>query len=74
MGSDEGTEWHRLRLKNGHDINTLRSILANILNEFPNYNWDHSTIQPFQQLVDQAWTASGLPSNTPGEFADILRS
>ncbi|KAF2252110.1 hypothetical protein BU26DRAFT_516807 [Trematosphaeria pertusa] len=55
----EGTEWHRLVLREGQDIETLRRILCELLALFPQYDWQHeprsAAVRRFEEKVQEAW-------------------
>lgn len=55
----EGTEWHRLVLKDGQDINVLRQSLCDLLALFPSYDWVHKprsqAVAQFENVISQTW-------------------
>ena len=57
--ADEGTEWHRLVLREGQNIETLRRILCELLALFPQYDWQHeprsAAVRRFEEKVQEAW-------------------
>ncbi|KAH8595994.1 hypothetical protein B0O99DRAFT_686048 [Bisporella sp. PMI_857] len=63
IASDEGSEWHELRLKHGQDIGVLKNNLCRVLDLFQYWNsWEdipganaNTTVHESQELVDVTW-------------------
>lgn len=71
VSADEGTEWHRLRVKPGKTVRELSRVLQRMLQLFPTYDWGGVNQRAFENEINKAWDGT---TNCAGEFDDIART
>jgi len=58
VGADEGTEWHRLRVKLGKTVRELSQVLQRMLELSPTYDWGGVNQRAFENEVNKAWDST----------------
>lgn len=69
IGTDQGTEWHKLRVRKSKNVYLLCRALQNLLELFPTYDWTGK--HAFADEIGKIWDFTCDPL---GEFDDIAQT